>query len=141
MMPAAFDCGQAERIIMLKTSVIIEDLDDPKKFELTLKQIRAAGFDAVDPALFTPGIVRIIESSGGFDYAKRLRGMVEDSGLYIGQCHTKLCPSPDRWKRTIEITLNTLPFAAKMGAIYPVVHPICPLTTEDPLIEHLNVLR
>ena len=49
---------------MLKTSVIIEDLDDIQKFRETLGQIKAAGFDAVDPALFTPGILRIIESPG-----------------------------------------------------------------------------
>ena len=73
---------------MLKTSVIIEDLDDPRKFELTLKQIRDAGFDAVDPALFTPGIIRIIEGPGAAEYAGLLRRMVEDSGLYICQCHT-----------------------------------------------------
>ncbi len=119
---------------MLKTSVIIEDLDDPRKFELTLKQIRDAGFDAVDPALFTPGIIRIIEGPGAAEYAGLLRRMVEDSGLYICQCHTALCPSPDQWERTIEITKATLPFAAEMGAMYPVVHPICPLTVKDPLI-------
>lgn len=119
---------------MLKTSVIIEDLDDPRKYELTLKQIRDAGFDAVDPAFFTPEIVRIIESPSGLEYAEKLRKITEDSGLYIGQCHAILCPSPDRWERTIEITLKTLPFAAKMGAIYPVVHPICPLDFRDPLI-------
>ncbi len=118
---------------MLKTSVIIEDLDDIQKFVLTLKQIKVAGFDAVDPALFTPGIIRIIESPGGSAYAADLGKMVEDAGLFIGQCHTALCPSPDQWERIIEITMETLPFAAKMGARYPVVHPICPLNTGDPL--------
>lgn len=119
---------------MLKTSVIIEDLDDPRKFQLTLGQIKAAGFDAVDPALFTPGIIRIIESPEGPDYASELGRMVKAAGLFIGQCHTSLCSGPDQWERVIEITKKTLPFAAKMGARFPVVHPICPLTFEDPLI-------
>ena len=119
---------------MLKTSLIIEDLDDPKKFRMTLEQIRSAGFDAVDPALFTPGIIRIIESPEGPAYAADLGKMVEDAGLFIGQCHTALCPSPDQWERVIAVTKKTLPFAAKMGARFPVVHPICPLDIEDPLI-------
>ena len=119
---------------MLKTSVIIEDLDNPQVFELTLKQIKSAGFDAVDPALFTPKIIEIIESSGGLEYAAELRRMIDESGLFIGQCHTALCSSPDQWDRTIEITCKTLPFATEMGARYPVVHPICPLTIHDPLI-------
>lgn len=118
---------------MLKTSVIIEDLDDLQKFRLTLHQIKAAGFDAVDPALFTPGIVRIIESPDGTDHAAELGRMIEDAGLFIGQCHTALCSAPDEWERVIEVTKKTLPFAAKMGARFPVVHPICPLTYEDPL--------
>ena len=119
---------------MLKTSVIIEDLDDLQKFQLTLSQIKTAGFDAVDPALFTPAIIRMIESPEGLRYAAELGKMVEDAGLFIGQCHTALCSSPDQWERVIEVTKKTLPFAAKMRARFPVVHPICPLTFEDPLI-------
>ena len=119
---------------MLMTSVIIEDLDDPQKFQLTLRQIKAAGFDAVDLALFTPGIIRIIESPDGLNYAADLGKMVVDAGLFIGQCHPVLCTSPDRWDQVIEVTKKTLPFAAKMGARFPVVHPVCPLDTADPLI-------
>ncbi len=120
---------------MLKTSVIIEDLDDLQKFETTLKQIRAAGFDAVDPGLFTPGILRIIESQDAAGYAAELGKMVEDAGLFIGQCHTALCPSFDRWESTILQTEKTLAFAARMGARYPVVHPICPLNVSDPVFK------
>lgn len=119
---------------MLKTSVIIEDLDDRQKFAVTLQQIKAAGFDAVDPALFTPGILNIIESSDGLKYAADLGKMVEDAGLFIGQCHAALCPSFDRWEAVIRQTEKTLPFAAQMGARYPVIHPICPLDVYDPLI-------
>ena len=119
---------------VLKTSVIIEDLDDTKKFYLTLCQIRNAGFDAVDPALFTPGIIRIIESADALKRAEDLGRMVEDAGLFIGQCHTALCQAPEQWDRVIEVTKKTLPFAAKMKARFPIVHPICPLTVNDPLI-------
>lgn len=118
----------------LKTSVIIEDLDDPQKFQLSLDQIKDAGFDAVDPALFTPGVISIIESPEGLSYAAELGKMVENAGLFIGQCHAIFAKSPDQWDRVIEITKKTLPFACKMGARFPVVHPICPLTFEDPLI-------
>lgn len=123
---------------MLKTSVIIEDLDDPVKFRLTLKQIKSAGFDAVDPAFFTPGVIRIIESPDSLDYAADLGRMVEDAGLYIGQSHAIFAKSPDQWERVIEVTKKTLPFAAKMGACNPVVHPVCPLSVNDPLIHASN---
>ena len=119
---------------MLKTSVIIEDLDNPELFRKTLKQIKNAGFDAVDPALFTPGVVSIIESPGAMAYAEDLRKMTEDAGLIIGQCHPVFSHTPDQLERVIEITTKTIPFAAKMGADYPVVHPICPLNISDPLI-------
>ncbi len=119
---------------MLKSSVIIEDLDDRQKFKVTLRQIKAAGFDAVDPALFTPGILHIIENDGGDEYAADLGKMVEDEGLFIGQCHTALCPSFVQWETVIRQTEKTLPFAARMGAKYPVIHPICPLDVYDPII-------
>ena len=118
---------------MLKTSVIAEDLDNPGIFRQTLRQIKDAGFDAIDPALFTSGILKIIGSPGALKYAGELRRMIEDSGLVIGQCHTALCGSYEEWDQVIEITLKTLPFAAEMGAKFPVIHPICPQDIKDPL--------
>ena len=118
---------------MLKTSVIAEDLDDLRLFEKTLHQIKAAGFNAIDPALFTKGILKIIDSPSALSFAAELRKIIEDSGLTVGQCHTALCGGYDQWEQIIGITLKTLPFAAEMGARNPVIHPICPLNTKDPL--------
>lgn len=120
---------------MLKTSVIVEDLDDLDLLTKTLRQIKDAGFDAVDPALFTNGIMEIIDSPDALRYADTLRHVFMDSGLTAAQCHTALCPSPDCWERVTDITKKTLPFIARMGANQPVIHPICPLTVNDPLLQ------
>lgn len=117
----------------MKTSVIIEQLGDPKAYAERLKMIREAGFNAVDAALFTPDVVEIIKSPNALGYAGELRKITEDSGLEIAQCHPVLCPMYTCWEETIRLSEKTIPFVAALGANYPVIHPICPLDIHDPL--------
>lgn len=117
---------------MLKTSVIIEDIENRELFAETLKLIRDAGFDAVDAGLFSKELIGIAKSSSGLAYAKEIRQIVEDCGMEVGQCHMPLCSTPNDWPDVIEATKHMLPFAAAMGAKNPVIHPIRPMNLDDP---------
>ena len=117
---------------MLKTSVNVEHVEDPGLFAETLKLVKGAGFEAVDAGLFSKELIRIMEGPSARSYAREIRMIVEDSGLEIGQCHMPLCDTPDDWPYVIEATKAALPFAAAIGAKYPVIHPIRPMDLDDP---------
>ena len=70
---------------MLKTSVILEDLEDIQEVGNTAKMLREAGFEAVDAALFTPGLAEIIRSGSWRPIADALRETIAQEGLTVYQ--------------------------------------------------------
>ena len=120
---------------MLKTSIILEDLDDLQKVRRTAKMLREAGFEAVDAALFTPGVVEIIRSGNWRPLADALREIIAQENLTVYQFHTTLWQDTSRWQEEIAQIEAELLFAGAIGAQNAVVHPLCPLTVNDPLFQ------
>lgn len=120
---------------MLKTSVILENLEDLRKVRDTAKMLREAGFEAVDAALFTPGLVEIIRSGNWHATADALREIITQEGLTVYQCHTSLWENTSDWQAEADQIKEQLMFAGAVGAQNAVVHPLCPLTVNDPLMQ------
>ena len=120
---------------MLKTSIILEDLEDLRKVRDTAKMLRKAGFEAVDAALFTPGLEEIIQSGNWRSAAEALRETMAQEGLTVYQCHTSMWDDTLNWQMKAERIKKELAFAGVLGAQNAVVHPLCPLTVEDPLFQ------
>ena len=119
---------------MLKTSVILENLEDMQGVRNTAQMLREAGFEAVDAALFTPGLVEIIRSGNWRPVADTLREIIEGEGLTVYQCHTSMWEDTLYWQPKAEQIKKELAFAGAIGAQNAVVHPLCPLTVNDPLM-------
>ncbi len=117
---------------MLRTSINVDFGADPGLLAETLKLIKDAGFEAIDAGLYTKELIRIMESPSALSYANEIRRVIDDSGLEIGQCHMPLVDTPDDWPEVIEATKKAFPFAAAIGAKFPVIHPIRPMDLDDP---------
>lgn len=128
---------------MLKTSVILEDLEDMQEVRNTAQMLREAGFEAVDAALFTPGLVEIIRSGNWRPVADTLREIMEGEGLMVYQCHTSMWEDTLHWQPKAEQIKKELAFAGAIGTQNAVVHPLCPLTVNDPLMrsDHREIME
>ena len=120
---------------MLKTSVILENLEDIQGVRNTVKMLREAGFEAVDAALFTPELAEIIRSGNWRPTAEALRETIAQEGLTVYQCHTSMWEDTLHWQPKADQIKKELAFAGAMGAQNAVVHPLCPLTVQDPLFQ------
>lgn len=120
---------------MLKTSLIIENLEDLAGFRANVAMLREAGFEAADAALFTPRLEELIQSGEWRPLAREVRTITEEAGLALYQCHTSLPLEPAEWPPLIPLIEKQLVFAGAIGAKNAVVHPICPLTVNDPLLQ------
>ena len=120
---------------MLKTSLIIENIEDLAWLKANVAMLREAGFEAADAALFTPRLEELIQSGQWHPLAREVRTITEEAGLELYQCHTSLPTEPAEWPPLIALIEKQLVFAGAIGAKNAVVHPICPLTVHDPLLQ------
>lgn len=128
---------------MLKTSVILENLEDIQGVRNTAKMLRGAGFEAVDAALFTPELVEIICGGNWRSTADALRKIMAQEGLTVYQCHTSMWEDTLHWQPKADQIKKELAFAGAIGAQNAVVHPLCPLTVSDPLMgsDHREIME